>query len=379
MGPGTYRFMCSHVTGPWLRRVQLDARGLGSMNSGQPTDSALRRMLHKYVPAGLQDPVGLARRLIQTRDPDAMFALRAAAIGPFAWPLDLALRPFERARYNRASLPQKPVVLVCGPARSGTTLVAQLVIHGFKVSYLSNLTSVFPSSPLAAMALFGQSRRDTTTPAFRSFYGRTRTWAGPNDGLYLWDRWLGRDRSRPPIDLVRNAELEIPAFFGALELMTARPFAGKNNALNASAHLIADVLPTATFICLERDRLGLAASLYRARLEIQGTTAVPYGLMPAERPVCDDPVEDICRQVLFHEAIAQKQVEHLGPKRFWQVKYEEVCRDPRSFLEKVGRDILGESPDFSALQRHWFRSHESRLLDPKVATRFERTFERLAR
>jgi hypothetical protein len=37
-------------------------------------------MLHKYVPAGLQDPVGLARRLLRTRDPDAMFALKAAAV-----------------------------------------------------------------------------------------------------------------------------------------------------------------------------------------------------------------------------------------------------------------------------------------------------------
>lgn len=350
------------------------------MDSGQkPTAGALRRMLHKYVPVGLHDPVGLARRLLHTRDPDAMFALKAAATGPFALPLDLALWPFERARYRRASSPRQPVVLVCGPARSGTTLVAQLLIHGFKVSYLPNFTSVFPISPLAAMALFGQPRLDPSAPAFTSFYGRTRTWTGPNDGLYLWDRWLGRDRSRPPINLEKGAEREMPAFFGALESMTARPFSGKNNALNASAHLIADVLPTARFICLERNRLGLAMSLYRARLHIQGTTAIPYGLMPAERSAGEDAVEDICRQVLFHEAIARKQVDRFGPKRFWQVKYEEVCRDPSSFLEKVGRDIFGESPDFSALQRHWVQTHESRPLDPQVEARFERTFDRLTR
>ncbi len=350
------------------------------MVTGQkPTAGALRRMLHKYVPAGLHDPVGLARRLLRSRDPDAMFALKAAAVGPFVLPLDLAFKSIERARYLRASSPQLPVVLVCGPARSGTTLVAQLLIHGFKVSYLPNLTSVFPLSPLSAMALFGQPRLNPSAPAFKSFYGRTRTWAGPNDGLQLWDRWLGRDRSRPPINLEKEAEREMPAFFGALESMTTRPFTGKNNTLNASAHLIADVLPTARFICLERDRLGLAASLYRARLQIQGTTAIPYGLMPAERSGGEDHVEDVCRQVLFHEAIARKQVERLGPKRFWQVKYEDVCRDPSSFLEKVGRDIFGAAPDLSSLQRHWVQWHESSPLDPQFAARFERTFDRLTR
>jgi len=350
------------------------------MDSGQkPTADALRRMLHKYVPAGLHDPVSLARRLLRTRDPAAIFALKAAAIGPFALPLDLAFSPFERARYRRASSPRQPVVLVCGPARSGTTLVAQLLIHGFKVSYLPNLTSVFPTSPLTAMALFGQPSPNPAVPPFQSFYGRTRTWAGPNDGLYLWDRWLGRDRSRPPIKLAKEAEREMPAFFGALESMTARPFLGKNNALNASAHLIADVLPTARFICLERNKLRLAASLYWARLQIQGTTAIPYGLMPAERPTGEDPIEDICRQVLFHEALAHTQVERLGSKRFCLVKFEDVCRDPSSFLEKVGRDFFGESPDFSALRRHWVQPHESRPLDPQVAARFERTFDRLTR
>jgi hypothetical protein len=169
------------------------------------------------------------------------------------------------------------------------------------------------------------------------------------------------------------------AFFGALEFMTTRPFAGKNNALNASAHLIADVLPTSRFICLERDRLGLAASLYRARLQIQGTTDIPYGLMPAERPAREDPIEDICRQVLFHEALARKQVERLGPKRFWVVKFEDVCRDPGAFLDKVGRDLLDEAPDFSVLRRHWVRSRVSPPLDPQIAMQFGDTFDRLTR
>lgn len=343
----------------------------------EPKNGALRRLLHRYVPAGLHDPVGLTRRLIRTRDPDALFALKAAVIGLFALPVDWALGPFEGARYGRASSPQKPIVLVCGPARSGTTLVAQLLINAFKVSYFPNLTSVFPVSPLTAMALLGHPRRDPATPAYRSFYGRTRTWAGPNDGLYLWDRWLGKHRSRPPLNLEGRAEKNMLEFFGALESMTARPFVGKNNALNASAHLVANVLPTSTFICLERDRLGLATSLYRARLQIQGSTAIPYGLMPVERLPPDDPIEDICRQVLFHESIARDQVYRLGPKRFWQVKYEDVCQDPSAFLEDVGRNVLGELPDFSALERHWVPSHKPYPLDTQVRARLETTFSRL--
>ena len=305
-----------------------------------------RRLIHPFVPAGFHDPVGLARRLLSNPDPGARFALRAAATAPFLMPLDLLLAPLERRLYRKAGEPRFPILLVCGSARSGTSLAAQLLIRNLPVAYFDNLVSVFPRSPLIARRLLGNRLRAEPV-RYRSYYGRTAGWTAPNDALNLWDRWLGRDRSRVPTKLASSAKSEMAAFFGAQQRETGRPLVAKNNALNASAHLVAEVLPTARFICLQRSRDSLALSLYRARLEIHGDATVPYGLTTheARRPL--DAVEDVCRQVLYHERIAREQQARLPAGQFMLVRYEDICRDPRGFVENVGRIFLDTAPEFA--------------------------------
>lgn len=303
----------------------------------------LRRAMHSFVPSGFHDPVGLARRLIRSKDPAALFALRAAAIGPALMPMDLLLTPFERARYRRAPPPRRPIIVVCGCARSGTTVVAQLLAHRLPLSFLSNLVSVFPRAPLTANAVFGRLA-GRSEPSLHNFYGRTRGWSGPNDGLQIWDRWLGSDRSRIPESLDADAREDMAAFFGARERQTGLATLVKVNALNASAHLVAEALPTARFICIQRDPVELAMSLLKARMEIHGRPDVPYGLVPPGADLTADPVEQVCRQVLFHEDIARRQLERLGPERFQVERLDEVCRRPDSFVDRVGREMLGIGP-----------------------------------
>ena len=338
----------------------------------------LRRALHLFVPAGFHDPVGLARRLLRIKDPAALFAMRAAALAPTALPLDLLLLPFEKLRYRRATAPERPIVLVCGAARSGTTLSAQLLMRNLKVSYFNNLTSVFPRAPLTANSTIGRF----VTPAdvtYHSFYGRTSGWSGPNDALYLWDRWLGRNRTRTPERIAPKAQHSILSFFGAMEQATGRPTLAKNNALNVSAHLVAEVLPTAHFICIVRSRIPLALSLLKARIDIHGDPGVPYGLMQRDRRHGIDPIEDVCRQALFHEELARKQLERLGPERFRLVHFEDVCREPRDFVEKIGHAVLGQKPDFARTDPELTRfAPANRPENAELVSRIQETFDRIS-
>jgi hypothetical protein len=307
----------------------------------------VRRALHPFVPAGFHDPVGLAQRLLRNPDPAARFALRAAALAPLAVPVDLLLALPERRLYRRSTGPKRPVLLVCGAARSGSSLAAQLLIRNLPVGYLDNLMAAFPRSPILARRLLG-SRLPAARIAYHSYYGRTAGWRAPSDALNLWDRWLGSDRAHPPQHLDARARSAMSAFFGALERETGLPVVAKNNALNASAHLIAEALPTARFVCLQRSRETLAASLYRARLEIHGTAAVPYGLSPSGAHRERDALEDVCRQVLYHERLAREQQERIGAERFTIVRYEDICRAPRDFVTSVGRSFLDVTPNFAA-------------------------------
>jgi hypothetical protein len=167
---------------------------------------------------------------------EAWFAMGMAALAVTATPIDVLLTPFERQRYARTDPPRRPLIFVCGPPRSGTTVVAQTLIRFLPVAYLNNLTGVFPRAPLSANRLLGMRPRNDDI-GFDSYYGRTAKLWGPNDGLPLWDRWLGSNRTVAPASLSDEQAEDLTRFFGAFEALVhphpARPGAGGRRAPTA--------------------------------------------------------------------------------------------------------------------------------------------------
>jgi hypothetical protein len=300
-----------------------------------------RRWLHRFIPSHFHDPVGLARRLLRTGDPAAVFAMQEALLGLVATPLDLLLYLAERERYRQAPAPRLPLLFICGAPRTGTTLVEQVLIDQLPVAYLNNLTAVFPRAPLTANRIFRPAPPVRGT-AFHSYYGKTLGFSGPNDGLHLWDRWLGKDRTKVRSSLTATEKRDMRRFFGAMEQLFAKPILVKNNNLNACAGLIAEVFDHAFFICMTRDLVFLAQSQLRARLDIHGRDDLPYGLIAEHRATSGDVIEDVCRQVLFHAQLAQEQQKRIGPDRFWIVQYEAFCQDPSALVEAVAAKLLGQ-------------------------------------
>jgi hypothetical protein len=325
-------------------------------------------LLHRAVPSHLgNDAVGLARRVFRSGR-DGRHTLMFAALSVAATPLDLVLQRTESERYRAAAAPELPQVFVCGSARSGTTLVASSLIRALPVTYFTNVTAVFPRSPIAASDLL-RLRPDNSKVSDRSLYGRSAGWRGASDALPLWDRWLGGDRHQMPPELTPEAQAAMTSFFGAYETWSERSVVAKNNSLNAVAHLVAETLPRAHFICVDRDPVFLAQSLLEARAFIYGDTGRPYGLAPAGQAP-DDPVDGVIDQVRYHRELADLQVQRIGADRFWIVDYDEFCRDPNALVERVSNALLDGVEPVSQLQ-------------PFAASRRVRidaaTFERLER
>lgn len=292
----------------------------------------------RFIPAHLHNPAGLALRLLRSGDPDARGAMLHAGLGILLTPLDLLLALRERRLYAAAAPPARPQLFVCGPPRSGTSLVTQVLLAHLPVTYLSNIAALFPRAPLAAEGLFrplvGHWR-----PAFHSYYGRVAALAGPNDSLQLWDRWLGPDRTRARESLSAEEAAALRQFFGAVEQRSGRPFIGKNNNLNLQAAAVGRALPTARFLCLSREPLFLAQALLRARREIHGDDRVPYGLPSPGAGAGSDPVESVCHQVVHHLRGARAQQAALGRDRFRFLGYEEFCADPAGAVHSVAREL----------------------------------------
>ncbi len=261
-------------------------------------------------------------------------------------PFDLILQIPEKRLYKKAPEPKLPIIFVTGAARSGTTLVAQVLIQHLSVSYFNNLTAVFQRSPIISNLLFNKFLNKSSID-HHSYYGKTVNFFGPNDGLYIWDRWLEKDRTRIPIHIDESAKRNMIRFFGSFEQVFKKPFINKNNNLNTFANLIAEIVENSYFICVTRNQLYHAQSLLKARRTIHGDSKVPYGLQnpvksgKAEYPL--DPIADVCEQVLFHAQVIREQQRIIGNERFWIVSYEEFCANPVDLVKKVSEQILHQS------------------------------------
>ncbi len=304
------------------------------------------------LPPNFQDAGGLFLRLMRTRNRAAYFAMTHTGLAVLAAPLDKLLEPAERRLYARAEPPKKPLVFVGGASRGGTTIMDQVLIGSLPVTYLNNLTAVFPRAPITANRLFGRLLRKPPGGHYVNFYGRTSGFAGRNDGLHIWDRWLGNDRYRPPTKLDPAVADDMRRFFGAFEATFGGPFVNKNNALAVCADVVAAALPTAHFVCVRREPFFNVQSLLGTREFIQGGRAAPYGVGdPAYAGRTDvDPIEDVCAQVLYIERRMLELQKVLGPERFWIVPYEEFCRAPYLVAQRVADEILKIKVDPAAIR-----------------------------
>ncbi|MCC6765486.1 MAG: sulfotransferase [Deltaproteobacteria bacterium] len=309
------------------------------------------RPFRRLVPANFRDPVGLARRILASRDRAAYFAIVSTALGAAATPLDALLAAtLEKLLLGDHVAPKKPVVIVTGAPRSGTTVLSQALIHHLPVTYFNNLTGVFPRAPIAANRLFG---RMLPKPAatLHSYYGRTSGFAAENDGLHLWDRWLGADRYAVPERLASETAADLRRFFAAWEHAFGRALVTKNNALATGVPAVAEALPTSRFVYVRRDPVFAAQSILGARETIQGTRAAQYGVNDPARGTYASPIEDVCAQIVYHERRMEEARRIVGDARFWVVDYESFCTAPHAIVERVGREILGVDVDGAAVRR----------------------------
>ncbi len=327
-----------------------------------------------YIPQGPQKPLRLALSLLFSKNPAARSALYFAIGGLAMAPLDLLLKPFENSFVHRYDRPKLPIFLVAGPPRSGTSLVAQYLVNVFDVSYLNNLTSLFPRSPLTINRIWGRNSISNTGD-YDAFYGRSKNFSGFNDALYIWDRWLGRNRSEVPNVLAHGSEFDMPSFFAALEALYSKPIVGKVNRLNVCASIVAPYLPTAKFLFVKRDPLFLAQSLLVARERIVGNMSLPYGVNHSDADP-SDPVTDVCRQVKFHFDSMRREANAIPPDNILWVQYEDFCANPVKVAEKIKSETteLGYRKNINS-QPTSFNISDKRTLSAQTFERLQKLIE----
>lgn len=306
----------------------------------------MKQLFERFVPSHVNHPFKLVGHMLKSGKRSALFTLWITALGILLTPVDYLFHFIERhyKKHSGAASGEKagPFIFICGPARSGTTLVYQVLAQHLDVAYIRNFTTLFSRSPLLASSLFTRRRNTHKAITLENYYGKTAGLQGPSEANHLWNQWVDADSSGFRTQLHGGNAQTMADFFQQFSQSHKKPVLSKNNNANAFADVIAENLNNSYFICLRRDTDFLAQSLIRARLEINGDIRQSYGVVDTsvDADTTSDPVDEVLQQISYLNLLAEKQQQKLGHERFWIIDYEDFCANPGTLIDRVEAEIL---------------------------------------
>lgn len=286
------------------------------------------------------------------------------------------LRPLESRLVARAAgVATPPPCFLVGPPRSGTTLLYQLLVRRFRVAYISNLAHRLYETPAAA-TLLGRPLLRSWRGDFESRYGHVSGWAAPNEGGWVWRRWLPESES---LDATFAAGIpldEIRGTVSALSQVMGGPFLNKNVIHSVRIPLLAEIFPGCGFVQVWREPLANARSIVKAE-QAGGGFARDQWWSVKPRTWRQFAGADIAvraaAQVRFVHSDIEDSAAALGPRRLLRIDYERVCREPRAVADETGQflEALGSPVQARGALPEAFEVSAPRPLDPDAEERLQ--------
>lgn len=273
--------------------------------------------------------------------------------------LERPLHAAETSLREQISSDRRPIVLILGCARSGSTLLLQLLAESGAFAFPSNFISRFYAAPilggLLQKMLFDPNcqfhgelslRADDST-SYSSALGKTEGALSPNEFHYFWRRWFEEVDGYPPtlgqVDGTVFGEIreELQGLAGVFE----RPLALKAHLLNWILPLVSKQVPDAFLVFLRRDPLFAAQSLLEARVRFFGSKKLWYSFKPPEvgSLALLPPEGQVAAQVVFTERAIEAGLREVDPSRVVEISYEELSSSPESVWRKLA-DTLASHP-----------------------------------
>ncbi len=319
------------------------------------------------------DPFGLLGRMLKSGNRAAYAALFREGLRLGAIPFDSVLSILEQRRLRNSPTSDHPLVFIVGAPRSGTTLIYQTLAAFLDVTYPTNLTAMFPKSPLTSARL-QRWIPSSGRPDFRNFYGQTTQLSGPNDAFHLWNLWLGNDRYLPAQSISDNTAADMRTFFDAWTTAFDKPLLNKNNRNAFAVELLAGKLPNARFVVVRRNPMFVAQSLIIARQKVQGDKTKAWGLQSSSTAEGNDPlayVDDVCKQIVDIDTEMDRQLATVSKDRIVNLTYESFCEDPARSVARIASafDRLQLAPKLNVEDLPPFEISQSLSLTSEEQTR----------
>lgn len=263
---------------------------------------------------------------------------------------------------SNLKLPDMPVLLVMGSARSGSTLITQYLASSGQFSFPSNLIARFPNNPemgrLVQELLQQLNYLDMPDDInFRSNLGKTKGYYEPNEFWYLWRRHFDFDEYGR-ISSETKANLRGQSFLNGLAGLEAEglPVALKGMIANWEIEFLHKLYPKFIFIHTRKELAENAYSILKAREKYFNDRKKWYSFKPIECENISDwnPYQQVVAQVYYTQKAIEGAFEKLPEQNKLEVPYLEICNNPNEIkgqlIEKINEFGQEINPDKSKKQ-----------------------------
>ena len=252
--------------------------------------------------------------------------------------LNNSLFPAEQHLYK--NYPEKyPTIHVIGAPRSGTTLVTQILSSFLSIGYINNLIAAFWKAPLVGIQLSKKLLGTDYISDFSSLFGRTKNIYEPHEFGYFWNAHLAyNDFQQKGSDHEKNIDWEkLRLILINITYAFEKPVLFKSFLAGFHAAHLYEVLPKTCFIYIRRNFINNALSIYNLRKKMLGDVNLWASIKPKQYNELknENIYNQITGQVLYLEQEYLEQLKNVPADNKIIVNYEEVCKNPKEFLQSV--------------------------------------------
>ena len=258
----------------------------------------------------------------------------------FVAEINRLLRPADDAFVPSPEAFAQPQVFIVGTPRCGSTFAAQLLPSALKIGYVSNLMARFHGAPTVGARLQTMLLQPPRWGVdFVAEHGLTREPESTHEFGYFWRRWFPFEASHQ-VPAERLEQVDVAGFrreLAGIASVFGAPVVFKNLILGLHIRQLMRWLESPLFVDLVRDRNAVAASILRARRASPGGETSWWSLRPPEYEALKklSPHEQIATQIISVRSHIENALAQVPMQNQLRVTYEELCKDPRSVVERV--------------------------------------------
>jgi hypothetical protein len=232
--------------------------------------------------------------------------------------------------------PKLPVIFIVGAPRSGTTLLEQVIINHFHITYINNIVAKFWLAPYMGFHLYKSLKKKQQKINYVSEFGFTENYDGPHEFGYFWKRFFHYGETHQ-LTTKQYDEIDSELLnkeIAAIESVFNLPVIFKNPvALSLHIDYLSRHIPNSLFLYIKRDAVFNAQSIYQNRLKYSGNAQEWFSVKPKEYDFLKekDIYSQIAGQVFYTNKKIEEDLNKLDSRRYLQINYEEFCLSTNVF------------------------------------------------